>query len=676
MKRRCRENTFSHKKAGNAGSVNEKKHRFTAIAVAFALLCSAFTIVLAVTQIKGPSMSDADRDLDVRTETVSGERGRIYDRNGVLLVGNSTYYDLVFEHGSMAYLRHEVSRALLNTLDILNATGNADKRAKDYFPLGGSYPNFEFLPEASSEDSNVCYHYIRFLTRNKLKNNSTAEDVTKYFTKRYKLTEDKYTNEEITKLIRIYYDMERVGFGAYQEYTIAESIDPDTDNGIELITRIKEQKIEGTNLLKRKERVYYNDGYASHILGALGKITAENVEDYEDYPLDALVGISGVEYAFEDILRGSDGKKVTKYDESRNIIAQYYDPEPVVGNDIYLTVDINLQIAAEDSLAAKIESLEYSEAGAVTASDPNTGEVLVIASYPTYDVSQFNRALQGTYAPGSTYKVGSALAALEEGFIEEHDTYECNGTYPHLGGPTCLKLHPFSTISVSDAIQYSCNVFFYYIGHEMGLEYITPYTKALGLGVPTGIELGEKTGIIASEKFSLANDLSWGEFDDATGAIGQSKHAYTPMQLSVYMSSIVNRGTRYSAHLLKAVKTRSGEVVLEKSPLVVEKLDFSEETYNILIDGMHSVVSGSVLNYYFASSGVEVGGKTGTAETGQFPDNGLFCGFAPLDDPKIVASCVLEKGEGGNNAAEVVADVFKEYFNPSPKDKASEESTE
>ncbi len=660
----------------SAGNRSNMKLRFIIVTAAFTLLCLIFTTVLAVTQIIGPSISDADRDLDVRTQTVSGTRGRIFDRNGVLLVGNTENYDLVFEHGSMAYLRHEVSRALLDCIEILNDTGNGVKRAKDYFPLTGSYPNMSFKPEAFYEDNSICTSYIKFLEQNKLKNSSSADDVVKLFTKRYKLSESKYTNEEITELIRIYYEMERVGFGAYQSYTIAENINPNEDMGMELITRINERKIEGATLLKRDERVYYYEGYASHILGSLGKITAENVEDYQDYPLDALVGISGVEYAFEEYLRGSDGTLVTKYDDSGNVISQECDPDPIIGKDVYLTIDINLQIAAEDALAEEIESLDDSEAGAVTAIDPGTGETLVIASYPKYDVSQFNRALQGTYAPGSTYKVGAALAALELEHIDESTKHVCNKVYPHLGGPTCLGTH--GSIGVSEAIRVSCNIFFYYVGQELGLDKITTYTERLGLGVSTGIELGEKQGIVASEEYCLENELSWSDFDNATGAIGQSKHTYTPLQLSVYMSSIVNHGTRYAAHLLLRVEERRlddkspANVVLEKEPEVLDKLEFSQNTYDTLIDAMHDVVSTSVLDSYFSSCGVEVGGKTGTAETGQQPDNGLFCGFAPLEEPKIVASCVLEKGEAGGNAAKVVAKVFDRYFNPPEEDETEE----
>lgn len=667
MNRRSRE-------FNSQGEKKNKNYRFFVIAAVFVLLCITFLVTLGLTQCKGPSMSDEDRGLDVRTETVLGERGRIFDRNGVLLVGNSTNYDLIFEYGSMAYDSYSVNSALIKCISMLDSSGNADKRAKDYFVLQGTYPNMSLVADAGNTDTDVGFYYNRFLVRNSLPLDTSAQNLIEHFTDKYRLIDKRYSNEQITELIRIHYDMERVGFGAYQEYVIAQGFDPNDTQQKTFITQIKEARIEGVTVIRQRGRVYYNDDYASHILGKLGNITAENVDDYEGYPLDALVGISGCELAFESYLRGTDGKKISKYDKNGNLVEEYYDPAPIVGNDIYLTIDINLQKAAEDSLAEEIERLEHSEAGAATAIDPSTGEVLVIASYPTYSVSQFNRALNGTYAPGSTYKIGSALAALEEGHITPSSEYFCNHTYPYLGGPTCLGTH--GDIDVAEAIRVSCNVFFYYVGHQMGLDKITPYTQKLGLGVKTGIELGESVGIIASEGYCEKVEAVWREFDNASGAIGQSYHAYTPLQLSVYTSSVVNHGIRYSAHLLKTVKTRSGNVILEKTPEIADTLEFSESTYNTLISGMHSVVSTSEeLSSYFSGIDVKVGGKTGTAQTGKY-DNALFSGFAPLNSPKIVASCVLEYGEAGSNASKIVADIFEEYFNPTPDEKEDEAAEE
>lgn len=646
-------------KAARAGLKN-KSYRFLTVAVVFVLICIIFIVALAINQYKGPE-KDYDEH-DIRTVTVSGERGRIFDRNGVLLVGNKTDYDLVYEYGAMPYSRDEINESLLHCIELLSATDSNDKWAKDYFVLKGTYPDLTFVSDVGDPETDIGYYFNRFLVRNELKDTISAKDFVKLFTDRYKLSTDKYSSTQITELIRIYYDMDRIQFGSYQAYTIATGLNLEDDHA--LITGVREQRIEGTTLIKQTERVYYYEGYATHILGKLGKITAENKDDYEGYPSDALVGISGCELAFEEYLRGSDGTMVYKYDKQGNLDGEpYYDPAPVTGNDIYLTIDIKLQMAAEDAMADEIESLAHADAGAATAIDPNTGEVLVIASYPTYDVSQFNRALSGTYAPGSTYKVGVALAALEQGIITADTCYICNKVYPYLGGPTCLGNH--GQITVSEAIRVSCNIFFYYVGHEFGLDKITPYTVKLGLGVPTGIELNEKTGTVATEEYCESIDKTWLEFDDAQGAIGQSYHTYTPLQLSVYMSTVVNHGTRYSAHLLKSVKNSQGTIVASKEE-IADTVSFSQTTYDTLIAAMRSVVSSnSSLSAYFSNVDATVGGKTGTAETGSPYDNGLFSGFAEDEDgvKQIVASCVIEKGEAGSNAAKIVAAIFEEYFN-------------
>ena len=641
-------------------SARNKDYRFFMLAGVFLAICIAFTVFFAINQVRGTSGKYTSDGLIVRIETVAGERGRIYDRNGKLLVGNATHYDLIFEYGSMPDRRAEVNDALLECLKALAITGNADKRVKDFFPITRTEAGYEFSPALADPESNVTYYYSRFLSKNpKLEENASAERVVEYICDKYSLAERFYSPNERYELMRIYYDMERINFGYYQAYTLAEGFETTVPEEMALISYISEHRTEGATLIRSSERVYHYEGYAEHILGKLGKISAENIDDYKDYPLDATVGISGCEKAFESYLRGSDGKRISKYDADGNLVEQYYDPAPVVGNDIYLTIDIELQMVAEDELRTAVDELEASETGALTAIDPDTGETLVIASHSTE--SSMNFALQGAFAPGSTYKVGSALAALEQGFITNNTTHTCNRVYPHLGGPTCLGNH--GVTDVHKAIEVSCNIFFYYLGHEWGLENITDFTTRLGLGVPTGIELGESTGIVASKGYCEDHDLEWSEFDDATGAIGQSKHAYTPLQLSVYMATVSNGGTRYSAHILKEVKTRTGETVVANAPSVVERISISDANYSTLMGAMKSVVdSSAVLSRYFENIGVSVAGKTGTAETGREVSNALFSGFAPSDDPKIVVTCVLEEGDAGTNAAKVTAKVFEAYF--------------
>lgn len=658
--------------------------RYLALGLVFAVVCLAFLIAMAATQLGGTFFADVEEGV-IRTYTVPGVRGEIYDRNGKLIVGNATSYDLVYEYGAMPDTRREVNGALLDVMEALIATGNGDKLSEDLFALQGTYPNMKFASEMKDKTSAHYSAYTRFLESHDRKAAETdASDVMDYFVDRYGLTEALYSKEEITQLIRLYYEMERVDFGMYASYTIAENV------SMSLITAIEESNIEGVNFQLNTERVYHYPGIASHVLGQMGRITAENAEEYiaKGYPLDAMVGISGCEAAFEDWLHGQNGTMVIRYDDDGNQIEKYYETEPISGNDVYLTLDIELQLAAEDGLAENVEMVDGADAGAITVLDPDTCEVLAIASYPTYDLTRvrevdyyqsllangnlplYNRALQGVYAPGSTYKVGAAVAALELGEIDENDTRQCSdilgkgtGTYPHLHNPTCLGVH--GSTNVVEAIRESCNVFFYYLGDSLGIDALTDYTKKMGLGVSTGVELYERTGIVAGAEYRRQNGLSaWVEGDDLSAAIGQSDHGYTPLQLSVYLSTVVNGGTRYNAHLLESVrKFYSGEVLEQTEIMALDQVEMSDETYDLLIESMRQAVADNdTLRAYFAEIPVTVGGKTGTAEVEGKKDYAIFCGFAPLNEPELVISCVIEEGVYGQRAALAVSRVMETYF--------------
>ena len=509
------------------------------------------------------------------------------------------------------------------------------------------------------------------------KKKTTADDVVKYLTSRYKLSASLYTNEEITALLRLCYEMERVDFGAYQSYTIATGVN------LAMITHIEEARIEGANFTTGSERIYAYPGIASHILGRVGKITAENADYYSErgYPMDALVGIEGCEKQFEEWLRGSDGVMVIRYDESGNIIEKYYEVEPVGGNDVYLTIDIDLQIAAEKALAENVTSIETAKGGACTVLDPNTGALLASATYPTYDLTKFddqeyvnsllenpqspflNRALSGIYAPGSTYKMGVALAALQGGAISTDTCYTCNGVYPAHGNPKCT--HVDGTINVTTAIQNSCNIFFYSVLDKAlnDISQVTSYTTRLGLGVPTGIELPEAVGTVAGPGYSAQSTI-WTKANDLHAAIGQSDHGYTPLQMSVYMATLANGGTRYSTHILDSVhKFYSGETLYAYTPSILDSGIIQADTHAVLKDAMARVITeNDAVRRRLAAVPVAVGGKTGTAQYTNKVDYALFSGFAPLDSPEIVATCVIDEGQHGYLASETVAAVFEAYF--------------
>lgn len=642
--------------------------RYLTLGIVFSLLCIAFVVLLAIVQNRGSTLPPEEKGT-VRTYTVPGLRGEIYDRNGKKIVGNSTRYDLIYEYGAMPDTRAEVNHSLLAVYAAVIRTGNEGCMPKDRFPLQGSYPDMSFSSALNDKQSPEYEGYKRFLKRQEMDSlETTAKDVVEYFVGRYRLSTSHYTNEEITTLIRMYYEMERVDFGAYASYTIAENVND------MLITALEESNIQGVNFRVSASRDYLYPGSASHVLGRVGSITAENAQEYLalGYKLNDKVGTSGCEKAFESWLRGQDGVMVVRYDEDGNMVEKYYDPEPIRGNDVYLTIDIDLQLAAEAALAEQIEALPSAEAGAVTVTDPNTGALLATASYPSYDLTQFgsvayvqslnenpsnpwlNRALSGLYAPGSTYKIGAALAALESGTISAGSTCECEQIFPKYDRPSCLGHH--GVTNVVEAIRDSCNVFFYYLGDAMGVDSITKYTQSLGLGANTGLELTDSLGRVATQTVNPGETVR--------AAIGQSSHGYTPLQLSVYMSTIVNGGTRYRSHLLDSVrKYYTKETVLQTEAEVLERVEFSNTTYATLLDGMSRVVreNPEVLRS-FSTLDVSVGGKTGTAEVEGKRDYALFSGFAPLESPEIVVSCVIEEGLHGYTAAKVVGAVMSEYF--------------
>ena len=638
--------------------------RYIGITAVFLLVCIFYLVKILDIQSDGKAGSFDANGLTTRTYTVAGVRGEIYDRNGVLLVGNEISYDIVFEYGSIPDTTAEFNREILATLDAMESTGSLEFLSDDLYVLEGTYPNLFLTAEARNPASEEHKYLLRFLDSNNIDAESlSAETVHTVLRRKYKIYEDNYTNEEITALLRVRYEMERAQFGYYNPYVLAEKVPTS------LVSSIQESGIRGVNFKINSERVYKYPGYASHILGRVGKIQEKDLEYYTSlgYSMDSLVGNSGCEQAFEGYLHGQDGILKVVYDESGSIVEKSYEVTPVSGNDVWLTIDIEMQIAAEDSLAESVGRLPSANAGAAVALEAEGGGILAIASYPTFDLTQIqnadyyngilndknlpelNRALSGLYPPGSVYKIGAALAALEEDHIEADTEYFCNRIFPHTG-QSCLGRH--ENITVTDAIKDSCNVFFYYLGMEMGIDSITKYTKPLGLGVATGIELPEKIGTVATS-------------DSESAAIGQSEHTYTPLQMGVYTSSLVNGGYRYQTHLLHSVREFfTGRVVFDYEESIKETVEINNKNRSTVLEGMRKVVeSHTYIRNNFSTLPVTAGGKTGTAQVAGKSDYALFTGVAPYDNPEIVGICVIEEGVTGENASFAVAKMFETYYN-------------
>lgn len=674
--------------------------RYMTVALVFCLICVIYLGRLFYIQISGRE-NRYDSGTTTRTVTIQAVRGEIYDRNGNALVTNRYTYDLVLSYGAFASLgTQQANETCLYLLQALRDTDSADKHVEKFFPFDGAYPYYSLSAEAADGDSIPYYRLQRVLSDVGLKKDATVKEIVDYYVETYSLLatgadgKRLYDDDEIDRLIRLRYDMNAVRFGAASDYAIAEDV------SLSLMTYVKELNLGGIAFSVNAERVYNYPGYASHILGTVGPIYSEEWDYYNEqgYQMNAIVGKTGCEYAFEEHLHGSDGLMEIEEDAAGNVISTKVLTEPIAGSDVHLTIDIHLQIAAEDGLAENVQYVvdhanglvsygSNCNAGAAVVMDPETFSVLAIASCPTYDLTTYNlnyndlaqnsakpllnRALNGLYEPGSTYKLGVATAAMIEQQIEAASRITCGGVYTRYDSyqPKCSTYpHDHSAVNVIEAIADSCNVFFYELGYRMGIDTMNGYMKAFGFGQPTGLELGGATGVLAGPDYrQQIHGALWTDGLTLQAAIGQSDNQATPLQLACYMSTLVGGGTRYSAHLLDSVYTFGSDkpsyVYTQTEETVLSKNEIPADVLATVFEGMREVVKGNnTVSRNMASIPVAVGGKTGTAQNSSGCDNALFVCAAPYDDPEIVISVILEQGYSGGYASLTAARILEEYY--------------
>lgn len=660
-----------------------------------------------------------------RTEIVQAVRGQIYDRNGVPLVTNRYTYSLTMDYSVLPSENDARNRAIIRTLVALESCGEGDRFCTWEYPFAGVYPDLSYSETATDPDSKEYRALVNVFKNSGLRatllqkiradKNCTltkagelfdadplsyadAKTLVRYFEKTYGLTDTTqdgtplYTDTTIDRLIRVLWGMEAVGFSRANDYTLASDVSMDT------VTFVLEQGIPGVRFSTSSARVYTYPGYASHILGQTGPIFAEDWEYYKElgYNMNAIVGISGCEATFESYLHGQDGVRVIREDADGRIVDEYMKTEAVAGQDIYLTIDITLQIAAEDGLRENVNYIRSTfnrtdcKSGAAVAMDPATGEILALASYPSFDLTTFhqdyaslssddalplyNRVLFGQYAPGSTFKPGMVAAAMTEGTIDASTLLECAGVYTYYQSyqPACWiynstgSVHCHGYLNAHEALRVSCNCFFYEVGRRLGIAQMNRYFAAYGLGQPTGIELGEASGILAGPDYRAASHgVLWQPTDTIAAAIGQSDNAFTPLQLSVYMSTLFNGGDRCRAHLLLRVRdftTRTDTLTVQ--PEVTDHIDLDPVALHEVVTGMEEAVTTTAGVWrYMSSLPVSVAGKTGTAQTGgKQTDNGLFVCAAPSRNPEIVVTAVVERAGGGSYAALAAGRILTAYF--------------
>lgn len=633
-----------------------------------------------------------------RESTLEASRGAILDKTGAPLVTSSMRF-------SLEMYKTKVDNNTLNE-DILNMVNVLEKYEASYvdsFPISINPYEFKISDQALKN----------WKKANNLDENITAQQAFDKFVNKYKI-QNTNNIEEIRKIIAIRYEISQKGYSSTRAITISKNIPR------EAVAEFSESsnKFSGLNIVVQPIRDYTSGSLASHILGYASQISAEEYETRKDtYDQNDLIGKTGIEYVFEEYLKGKKGVKQIDMSVDGSTTAEYISKEAIAGSDIVLTIDANLQKVTEDTLRNNIQKIATggfgkaydAKAGACVVMNVKNGEILAMASYPDYNPADFvggistenwakyrdneakplvDKAIQNSYSPGSTFKMITAIAGLESGTINLNTRINDTGVYTKYAN-VGIKMNCWvytdyhrghGNINVSQAIEQSCNYFFYETADRMGIDKLVQVAKYFGLGGKTGIELqGETSGVLASRESKAkmhADSPNWNPGDSLNAAIGQGDNEFSPIQMARYISMLANGGHRVSPTIIKTIRNADGSEVSreEIDKFVNSKLGIQEENVeeininqnylNAILQGMKSVTSDSAGTAYsiFRNFNISVGGKTGSAEAPGNKVNAWFVGFAPFENPEIAIVVMVENGSHGNYTAEVVRDIMSEYF--------------
>ena len=616
---------------------------------------------------------------------VTAARGDIVDSAGRRIATSTTCYNV--ELSRLLIGDNDLNETIRSAVEILQANGESwnDTLLIGYADGAGHYA---FTGDAdSTSDQNAIARVKEALG---LQQYATADDVMDRLIEEYEL--EGYDPVWQRILGGIHYQMEQEAFSNVNNFVLAEDVSDRT------VATVKEHSLTlpGVEIAETSVRSYTDGTILPHVLGRVGKITAEmwRVTDENGqatyplrdrgYAMNDVIGISGLESAYEEQLRGQDGVETITRDSDGVIIDTSITTEPQPGKTVMLTVNSEFQKAVDEALARNVQQIADTygvdaSAGAVVVIDVKNGGILACSNYPSYDqnlyssqyseysadpgLPLYNRALQGLYTPGSTFKPSVAVAALLTGEIDRNSTVYCSGVYNYFRDyhPRCTRHGHSGDIDVVTAIKWSCNIFFYDVGRRITSDVYEDYAHRLGLGTPTGVEVSESTGRLTTKE-----DENYTASLEVQAAIGQGNTVVTPVQLATYAATIANKGVRYRTHFVKALlDTNTGEVLEETAPEIVEIIPNDGGAFDIVEEGMVGAAQtvAGLANYPYT-----IACKTGTPqrsekdEDGKYYTNSTIIAYGPVEDPQIAVGIVVEYGGGGSRAGELVADIFNAYF--------------
>ena len=616
-----------------------------------------------------------------RETTLLAARGEFLDRTGTVLASNTSSATLELYKTKID--DKTLNTSILNMLKVLEKNGD---KYIDRFPI--KINPFEYKISGTTLE--------KFKSNYNIEDSATAEEAFYKLKNKYKITEENI--EDIRKILVVRYSISENGYSSIRPIEIANAISNASVN--ELGERSAD--FPGINILQKPMRNYRLGSLASHVLGYVGKIESREIEkeEYKDYSINDYIGKTGLEYTFEKYLRGKNGIKQIDMDVNGVATGEYITEEAVAGSNVILTIDANLQKITEDALKANIEKIKSggfgssskAKGGVAVVMNVKSGEVLALASYPDYEPqllvegistekwneylennSLFNRAVQGSYAPGSVFKMVTAIAGLETGVITTTEKINDTGIY-HIANynPRCWiyndRGYGHGWLNVSGAIEKSCNYFFYEVCKRMGIDNLEKYGKYFKLGEKTGIELpGETSGTLSNSSNTqyTGNVLMSG--------IGQGANNFSPIQIARYVSILVSGNKNLKPTLVRSIINADGtevsteeinQYVNEKLGITQEENDIilKEENVNAVLEGMKSVTEDGTASSVFKNFDIAVGGKTGSTESNTGDVNAWFTGVAPFENPEIAVVVLVENGGHGYYTAEVAREIIKEYF--------------
>lgn len=684
----------------------KKQPRIAFLTTVSVLAAAVFVAVLFVIQVYGvkssPDIPSSSKNYDV---TVGAFRGEILDRNGNALVYNEQVNTLVFNALSFPKENEEINKMLLSLIKLLEGK---KEEWTDTLPLAlDTYGNPVF-----PEDRESDIKRMKAPSMLNLNPYATAQNCFDAMKEEFGL--EGCSKTDALKLMSVRYNMKKNGFSVYAPYTFSDDV------SVATIAYIKENGdfYRGVDAEVHSVRKYTGNGtLAAHLLGTVGALSADEYKEKKAqteeelkkaghnaekaaeiksraYSISDSIGKNGIEKAMEEYLRGKSGKKTLTVAKNGDI-TESYSVKPVQGGTVITTINKDLQEIAQASLAERIKAVTDNEAiqkgltpaGAVVVQDVNTGAVLAAASYPDYSLSTYfedystlssnegkplwNRAFQSAYAPGSTMKPCIALAGLEEGIITKDSRYYCTGVYSYIDQTfACFNKNAHGYINVERALAVSCNIFFFEIARQLGIEKMNAYSKLFGLGQKTGVEIDEAQGILAGIEYRDSVGKGWKPGETLLAAIGQSDNSFTPLQLSNYCAAIANGGTRYTPYLVsKVLSSDYGSALYEHEPEAAVQTNISRDAIDTVKRGMYLVANETSCEPYLGHLKYRVACKTGTAEktrrvNGRFVDgtDGFLIAFGPYENAEISIAVVIENAGSGSSTSQVAADIFEYYF--------------